>query len=213
MGVIVKKFVLGPLATNSYIVHDEQSQEAVCIDPADFSPALTDYLDSHGLTLEYIINTHAHADHAGGNYELKERTDAQLLVHKKEAPILEHIVEMGRMFGLHVHPSPAPDRFIKEGDIVTAGNLVLHVLDTPGHSPGSISLYADNVVFVGDLLFAGSVGRTDLPGGSWPALLDSIKNKILPLGDDTAVYNGHGPSTTVGRERLNNPFVRDGRVV
>jgi len=208
--MIVQEFVLGPLATNSYIVHDENSREAVCIDPADFSPALTDYLDGHDLSLEYIVNTHAHADHAGGNCELKERTGAQLLVHEKEVPILEHIVELGRMFGLRLRPSPAPDRFVKEGDTVTAGNLTLHVLDTPGHSPGSISLYADNVVFVGDLLFAGSVGRTDLPGGSWPALLESIKHKILPLGDDTVVYNGHGPSTTVGRERLHNPYLRDG---
>ncbi len=206
--MIVQQFSLGPLATNGYIAHDEDSGEAICIDPGEFSPELTAYLDSNNLSLKYIVNTHAHADHAGGNHELKERTGAKLLIHKSELPALDHLVEFGAMFGLHIPPSPAPDEFIKEGDTIEAGSLTLHVLDTPGHSAGSISLHIDNVVFVGDLLFAGSVGRTDLPGGSWPVLLESIRSKIFPLGDDTIVYNGHGPSTTVGRERRHNPFLK-----
>jgi len=209
--MIVQSFTLGPLATNGYIVHEEHSGEAICIDPADVSPELSAYLDSNNLALKYIVNTHAHADHAGGNFELKERTGAKLLVHKNELPALEHLVQLGAMFGLQVHPSPEPDKFIKGGDTIEVGSLGLHVLDTPGHSAGSISLHTDNVVFVGDLLFAGSVGRTDLPGGSWPALLESIRTKIFPLGDDTVVYNGHGPPTTVGRERQHNPFLRDER--
>ncbi len=206
----VQTFVLGPLATNGYIVHDDGSGEALCIDPADCSPELTEYLDSNELTLKYIVNTHAHADHAGGNRELKERTGAKLLIHENDKPMLDHIAEMGTMLGLRIQPSPEPDGFVKEGDTIAVGGVTLRVLETPGHSPGSISLHTDNVVFVGDLLFAGSVGRTDLPGGSWSRLLDSIRNKIFPLGDDTVVYNGHGPATTVGRERCHNPFLRDG---
>jgi len=207
--MIIQPFTLGPLATNGYIVHDEDSGEAVCIDPGEFSSELTAYLDNNNLSLKYIVNTHAHADHAGGNHELKECTGAKLLVHKNELPALDHLVEIGAMFGLDIHPSPEPDEFIKEGDTIEVGNLTLHVLDTPGHSAGSISLHIDNAVFVGDLLFAGSVGRTDLPGGSRPVLLESIRSKIFTLGDDTVVYNGHGPSTTVGRERRHNPFLKD----
>ncbi len=207
--MIVQPFTLGPLATNGYIVHDEDSGEAMCIDPAVCSPELIAYLDRNNLSLKYIVNTHAHADHAGGNHELKELTDAKLLVHKNELPTLQHLVQVGAMFGLQIHPSPDPDEFVKEGDTIEVGSLTLHVLDTPGHSAGSISLHIDNVVFVGDLLFAGSIGRTDLPGGSRPVLLESIRSRIFPLGDETVVYNGHGPSTTVGRERQHNPFLRD----
>jgi len=206
--MIIQRFILGPLASNGYILHGENSKEAVFIDPGDFSPEITDYLENNNITLKYIVNTHTHADHAGGNHELKTRTGANLLLHEKELPMLRHLSEMGVMFGMRIEASPEPDRFVKDGDTVAVDGLTLTVLDTPGHSAGSISLHTDNAVFVGDLLFAGSVGRTDLPGGSWPTLLKSIQTKIFPLGDDVVVYNGHGPSTTVGAERRHNPFLQ-----
>jgi hydroxyacylglutathione hydrolase len=209
----VEVFLVGPLATNCYIVWDEDTKEAMCIDPGHPSPDVIKCIDENGLSLKYIINSHAHADHAGGNKELKEHTGAELLIHPKEEVMLEHIVEFGKMFGIRISPSPPPDRFIQEGDTVTIGDHEFKVLDTPGHSPGSISLSTEGVVFVGDVLFAGSVGRTDLPGGSMPELLESIEKKIFQLGDDVVVYNGHGPSTTVGRERESNPFLQGGFVV
>jgi len=206
--LIIKRFMVGAIETNCYAVSCPDTRETVVVDPGDYDPSLASYLREEELTVKYIINTHSHFDHTGGNKKLKEATGAPLLIHRAEADVLPRIGQLALMFGLRVDASPRPDAFLAEGDEVTFGNVTLKVLETPGHSPGSITLYTDNVAFVGDTLFAGSIGRTDLPGGSYRTLIESINNKILPLGDDIIVYSGHGPETTVAHEKLYNPFLR-----
>ncbi|MEW5733727.1 MAG: MBL fold metallo-hydrolase, partial [Thermodesulfobacteriota bacterium] len=153
-----------------------------------------------------IVNTHGHFDHVGANREMKAATGAPLLIHEADAPMLGFLSQMARSFGMHMENSPPPDRTIAEGDVITFGNHSLRVLETPGHSQGSVSLVGENAVFVGDTLFAGSIGRTDFPGGSYPQLIASVTNKLFPLGDAVTVYTGHGPATTIGREKRTNPF-------
>lgn len=205
---MIKRFTVGAIETNCYVVSCPDSREAVVIDPGDYDPALAAYLEEQHLMVKYIINTHSHFDHTGGNKKLKEATGAPLLIHRAEAGMLPRINLLALMFGLKVDKSPPADGFLAEGDVVKFGNIGLNVLETPGHSPGSITLYADGVAFVGDTLFAGSIGRTDLPGGSYDRLIQSITEKIVPLGDETIVYCGHGPETTVGHEKRYNPFLR-----
>jgi len=206
--LVIKRFVVGAIETNCYVVSCPDSRESVVIDPGDYDPSLAAYLEEKGLSVKYIVNTHSHFDHTGGNKKLKDATGAPLLIHRAEAGMLPRINLLALMFGLKVDKSPPADGFLAEGDEVKFGNISLNVLETPGHSPGSISLYTDNVAFVGDTLFAGSIGRTDLPGGSYDRLIQSITEKIVPLGDDTVVYSGHGPETTVGHEKRYNPFLR-----
>lgn len=206
--MVIKRFMVGAIETNCYVVSCPDTREAVVIDPGDYDPSLAAYLEQQDLVVKYIINTHSHFDHTGGNKKVKDATGAPLLIHRAEAGMLPRINLLALMFGLKVDKSPQADGFLAEGDEVKFGNISLNVLETPGHSPGSITLYADNVAFVGDTLFAGSIGRTDLPGGSYDRLIQSITGKIVPLGDDTVVYSGHGPETTVGREKQYNPFLR-----
>jgi len=206
--LVIKRFMVGAIETNCYVVSCPDTREAVVIDPGDYDPSLAAYLEQQDLVVKYIINTHSHFDHTGGNKKVKDATGAPLLIHRAEAGMLPRINLLALMFGLKVDKSPQADGFLAEGDEVKFGNISLNVLETPGHSPGSITLYADNVAFVGDTLFAGSIGRTDLPGGSYDRLIQSITGKIVPLGDDTVVYSGHGPETTVGREKQYNPFLR-----
>jgi hydroxyacylglutathione hydrolase len=206
--LIIKEFVLGAIQTNCYVVSCPETREAVIIDPGDSSPSLERYMEEEQLLVKYIINTHSHFDHTGGNKKVKEFTGARLLIHQAEADVLPQIGTLASMFGLQVEDSPPADAFIAEGDEVTFGEVNLNVLETPGHSPGGVTLHTDNVAFVGDTIFAGSIGRTDLPGGSHSTLIKSIKEKILPLGDETVLYSGHGPETTVAQEKLHNPFLR-----
>jgi glyoxylase-like metal-dependent hydrolase (beta-lactamase superfamily II) len=204
----IKKFVLGAIETNCYIVSCPETREAVIIDPGDHSPSPERYIKEERLLVKCIINTHSHFDHTGGNRKLKEVTGAQLLIHRAEADVLLQTSTFALMFGLQVEDSPPADAFMAEGDEISFGQVTLNVLETPGHSPGSVTLHTDDVAFVGDAVFAGSIGRTDLPGGSHSTLIKSIKEKILPLGDDTVLYSGHGPETTVAQEKLHNPFLR-----
>jgi len=206
--LIIKEFVLGAIQTNCYVVSCPETREAVIIDPGDHSPSLEHYIEEEQILVKYVINTHSHFDHTGGNKKLKELTGAQLLIHQAEAGVLPQIATLASMFGLQVDDSPPADAFIAEGDEVTFGEVSLNVLETPGHSPGGVTLYADKVAFVGDTVFAGAIGRTDLPGGSHSTLIKSIKEKIFALGDDTILYSGHGPKTTVAQEKLHNPFLR-----
>ena len=203
----IQRFILGPIETNGYVVSCPETRECVIIDPGDYPGELESYLRDQTLTVKYIVNTHSHFDHTAGNKKLKDATGAPLLIHRAEADILPQINLLAMMFGLRVDPSPRADRFIAEGDEITFGTVTLKVLETPGHSPGSVSLYADKVAFVGDTLFAGSIGRTDFPGGSHRTLIQSIKKKLFPLGDNTIVYSGHGPETTIGYEKTHNPFL------
>ena len=206
--MIVKRFVVGPIETNCYVVTCPETRETVVIDPGGYDAPLAEYIEDQKLPVKYIINTHSHFDHTGGNKKIKEATGAPLLIHKTEARALSRTSALGLMFGMRIDKSPPADQFIAEGDEITVGTITLKVVETPGHSPGSVTLYTDKVAFVGDALFAGSIGRTDLPGGSHGRLIQSITEKILPLGDDTMVCSGHGPETTVGQEKLYNPFLR-----
>jgi len=163
-----------------------------------------------GISIKIIVNTHGHVDHIGANGEVKQRTGAPILIHEDDAPLLTSTPALYfRMFG--GKPSPPADRTIQDGEIITVGEVALQVLHTPGHSPGSVCLYADDMIFTGDTLFVGSVGRTDLPGGSWAQLHHSLTKKLAHLPDDTRVMPGHNygptPVSTLGYERRHNPFM------
>lgn len=192
-----------PFSENCYVL--KNNGEAIVIDPGEASTELFDALE--GCKVTAIVNTHTHMDHASGNAGVKEKTGADLVCHKDAAPMLEQLGQQGGMMGMTIEASPPPDRLVDEGDTISVGDEELKVLYCPGHAPGHIALKGDGFVIVGDVLFAGSIGRTDLPGGSYEVLLDSIKTKLLTLPDDTVVYSGHGPSTTIGTERAINPFL------
>jgi len=199
----------GPLMTNCYVIGDSESKLAAVVDPGGHVGAIRSELARRDLTCKWIINTHAHFDHVGGNQALKAATGAELLIHPAEAEMLTHLAAQGRLFGMPVEDSPPADRTIDEGDLLSVGSLTLKVHHTPGHSPGSISLVieGEDRILVGDLVFAGSIGRTDLPGGSFEVLLESVRNKIFIYPDRARLYPGHGPETSVGRERSTNPFL------
>lgn len=196
-------FQLTPFLTNGYVIKD--GGEALVIDPGEAAPRLLRSVSDSKVVL--IVNTHCHCDHAGGNAGVVKATGAPLAIHPDELPVLQTLVQQGIMFGVPFQASPDPDRYLNEGDTVTVGSVQLKVFHTPGHSPGHIILVGDGFAIVGDVLFAGSIGRTDLPGGSYAQLLHSIRTKLLPLPDDTVVYSGHGPETSIGMERATNPFL------
>lgn len=179
---------------------------AAVIDPGGDGPRIVRALQEDDLTALFIIDTHGHFDHTAANRYVKEMTGAELLIHRADAPMILQQSRSASIWGLQVEDSPPPDRFIDEGDVVIVGDITLEVLHTPGHTPGGVSLFTDDVVFVGDTLFAGSIGRTDFPGGNYDQLINSVRTKIFPLGDHVIVYPGHGPETTIGRERRYNPF-------
>ncbi len=206
--MIIKKLAVGPLMANCFIVACEKTKEAVVIDPGDETDRILWSLAELGLTVKYIINTHGHFDHVGGNKEMKEATGADILINSLDAPMLSQLSAAAASFGLSTDNSPPPDKALEDGDIISFGSITLKVIHTPGHSPGGIALYADGNLFVGDTLFAGSIGRSDLPGGDMHTLISSIKNKLFVLDDDVKVFPGHGPDTTIGQEKRTNPFVR-----
>jgi hydroxyacylglutathione hydrolase len=204
--MILKTLVVGPIQANCYLLGCERTREADVIDPGGDADKILITLANDKLRCLYIINTHGHFDHSAENKRLKEVTGAQLLIHRADAPMILNQRSNGRMWNLNVDNSPSPDRYLEEGEIITFGDISLRVLHTPGHSPGGISLVTDQVVFVGDTLFAGSIGRTDFPEGDSEGLIRNVREKIFTLGDDVVVYPGHGPKTTVGREKKTNPF-------
>ena len=208
--MILKTLVVGPIQANCFILGCERTKQAAVIDPGGDADRILAELAKSQLTCVTIINTHGHFDHSGDNKRLKDVTGAQLIIHRDDAPMITHQAKNGASWGMRVDDSPPPDRFVKEGDSITFGDISLKVLHTPGHSPGGISLVTDKIVFVGDTLFAGSIGRTDFPGGDYEGLLRNVRDKIFPLGDDVVIYPGHGPKTTVGRERRTNPFFAAG---
>jgi glyoxylase-like metal-dependent hydrolase (beta-lactamase superfamily II) len=203
--------MVGQLDTDCYILADDETREAVVIDPGDDVDEIMARLEADRLRLVAIVNTHGHFDHILANAELKRRTGAPVCVHRSDAVLLR-TPGFARAFGFADAEAVEPDRLLEEGDEVAFGRHRLKVIHTPGHSPGSISLLLEEggqrMLFVGDLLFYNGVGRTDLPGGSMDALLASVREKLFPLGDAAVVYPGHGPETTIGRERRHNPFLR-----
>ena len=205
--MIIETVVVGPLQVNCYLVGCEKSRQAAVIDPGDDVDKILAGLKKADLKPQYIINTHEHFDHVGANKRLHEATGAQILAHKASAGEITQISSRALLWGMRAEDSPPVDRELADGDLVEIGESVtLKVLATPGHSLGSISLVSAGVAFVGDLLFSGSIGRTDFPGGDYETLIKSVRDKIFPLGDDVILYSGHGPATTVGRERTTNPF-------
>lgn len=195
--------VMTPFSENCVIIKD--GDEAMVIDPGEANQQLFDTLE--GCKVALLVNTHSHIDHVGGNAEVKKRTGAELVCHEEAAPMLQSISQQGQMFGMNVPDSPPPDRFIKAGDTLSVGSVKLDIVDAPGHAPGHIALVGDGFIIGGDVLFAGSIGRTDLPGGNYEVLMNSIKTQFLTLPDETVVYSGHGPVTTIGTERQTNPFL------
>lgn len=204
--MLIQPMVVGPIQANCFILGCETTGEAVVIDPGDEAGRILSGLQKKNLQLKYIINTHGHFDHVGGNKALKDKTGAPILIHRDEAPMLAHLKESAAVWGMHIDNSPPPDRLLVDGDQVTFGEITLEVIHTPGHSPGGIALYTPKDLFVGDTLFAGSIGRTDFPGGDYDTLIASVRNRLFILDDDVRVFPGHGPDTTIGTERKYNPF-------
>ncbi len=206
--MIIEMMQLGPIGTNGYIIHDDATRRGAVIDPGGDAPRVLAALNQLGVTPEAIVATHAHFDHIGAVRELVEATKAPFLLYEAELPVLQVAAERAStLFGIHVPQPPPPDRLVRHGDILTLGGSRFRAVHTPGHSPGHMCLMGDGVAFVGDVIFQGGIGRSDLPGGDYDTLMRSIATHILPLPDDTLLYNGHGPATTVGQERRTNPFL------
>lgn len=204
----IHAMVVGSLATNCYVVYCEATRKAAVIDPGGSAEAITAFIRRENLDVDYIINTHGHADHVWANMKVKEATGAPILIHEADAGMLTSPQRNLSVFlGGNATCGPA-DQLLKEGDTIAFGAVELAVLHTPGHTPGGISLLAGPVLFSGDTLFAESVGRSDLPGGSHSQLIASIVDKLMPLDDKTRVLPGHGPETTIGWERTHNPFIQ-----
>ena len=217
--MILKMLQTGPLMVNCYIVGDEETREAGVFDPGGNAGEILEALAAENLTLACIVNTHAHWDHVGGNRELQEATGAPILVHADEAPSLQAVSSRAQVYGSQATDSEA-SRFLQEGDTLEIGSMAMDVVDLRGHSPGGLGFVFQGeievdgdrrrvtAVICGDALFAGSIGRTDFPGGDMELLLDNIRRKIFTLPDDALVLPGHGPVSTVGRERQTNPFLQ-----
>lgn len=206
--MILKTLVTGPFATNCYILGSESSREGMIIDPGDEAREILKSVEDLGLDIKVIVLTHGHLDHIGALKEVAEATGAEVAIHRSDAePLQGQYHSLGAMFGL-AYPVPSPpERLLEEGDTLDIGELRFSVLYTPGHTPGGICLLGEGVVFTGDTLFNSGIGRTDLPGGSYTELMNSIHDKLLALPDDTVVYPGHGPGSTIGAERRSNPFL------
>jgi hydroxyacylglutathione hydrolase len=206
--MIQKGLTVGLLEVNCYILGDEQTKEAVVIDPGGDEDEILEVLNYHKFQLKLIIDTHGHFDHVDANQPLKAATGAQIAIHEADAQMLVQPSAEAMFFTGNRHRASQADILLKENDVLTFGPYRLKVLHTPGHTPGGISLVLEDhtYVYVGDLLFAGSIGRTDFPGGSYEALINAVRTKIFPLGDNYTVYPGHGPVTTVAQERQYNPF-------
>ncbi len=206
--MIINNIVVGPLEVNCYILGCEDTKEAAIIDPGDNADEIIKAVEKAGIKPVYIINTHAHFDHIGGVKTVQDHFKIDFLLHEEDLFLVDNASAQARAFGLDPIPKPDVNKFVNNGDKISLGNKVIDVIHTPGHSPGCVCYLIDNNVFVGDTLFAGSIGRSDLPGGSHETLINSIKEKLFPLGDSTIVYPGHGPSTTIEEEKKHNPFLK-----
>ena len=207
--MILKTLVVGPFASNCYIVGSESSKQGIIIDPGAEAKLILRTVNDLGLTIHLILITHAHIDHIGALAPVKEGTGAKFAIHEAEAAAgLGMFSRMiSSMSGGSFSQPPKPDRLLKDEDNIDIDGLSFTVLHTPGHSPGGVSLYGQGILFSGDTLFNHGIGRTDFPGCSYEQIMDSIQNKLITLPEDTIVYPGHGPATTIGEEKRGNPFL------
>jgi glyoxylase-like metal-dependent hydrolase (beta-lactamase superfamily II) len=208
----LQRFTYGPFAENSYLIVGRSGRKAALVDPGLDSEPLLDVLQEQGLALEWIINTHGHLDHVAANAFFKTHTAARLILHPADEPLLQRLVDQGRLYGFELQASPAPDEYFDEARPFGFDELEFEVIHTPGHSPGGVCLRWGMNMIVGDTLFNGSIGRTDLAGGSFDELRVSIRDKLFRLPGDTICHPGHGPETTLAAERRSNPFVGDAAV-
>lgn len=199
----------GPLGNNVYVWWDDDSRECMLIDPGIDSDGIADDIDANKFILKYIINTHCHFDHTYNNRFFKDKYPSSLLLmHRADEHMLHQQTAMATMFDFDAASSPDPDAYISEGGVLHLGKHQFEILELPGHSPGSVGILHGKDIVLGDVIFAGSVGRTDLPGGDMNILVASIKEKLFKLPPDTKIYPGHGPSTTIRREKHTNPFLK-----
>ena len=204
--MILRKMELGDFGSNCYLVGDEDTKEGMIIDPGDDGSSIMKQVKALGLSIKIIVLTHSHIDHVGGLADVKKATGAVIAIHENEAPFL---LKQPRLmeFMPPTPPSPPADRLLKDGDMIKVGKLKFKVLHTPGHTSGGICLLGDGIVFTGDTLFNFSIGRADFPGSDYDQEMQSIRSKLMTLPDETKVYPGHGPATTIGTERKGNPFI------
>ena len=207
--MILKSLAVGPFATNCYIVGSESSNRGIVIDPGAEAKLILNTVKDSGLTIPLVVVTHVHLDHIGALVPVLEETGAKFAIHEVDAKAGLGVFSrmLSSVTGGSFSQPPTPDKLLKDGDTIDIDDLHFTVLHTPGHTPGGISLYGHGVVFSGDSLFNYGIGRTDFPGCSHEQLIDSIQNKLMTLPDETVVYPGHGPSTTIGTERQTNPFL------
>jgi hydroxyacylglutathione hydrolase len=211
--MIVESQAVGPFFKNGFVVGCEETREAVLIDPGDEVAALLTFAQQQRLAIRHILLTHAHVDHVTGVAAAKKALGVPVYLHRDDLFLYEHAREAGALYGLQVEPQPPIDVFYAPGQIIAFGGYEVRWHHTPGHCPGGVCLQigpkgvAGKELFVGDTLFAGSIGRTDLPGGDYQVLMASIQHVLFPLGDDAIVHPGHGPDTTIGQERRTNPFL------
>ncbi len=199
--------IVGPLETNCYLVSCPETMECAIIDPGAEPEAIFRLIAEKSLKPKVILNTHGHIDHIGANKDIKEKFDIPLYIHSDDSSMLKSVLQFEMGIFLGAKESPPADHFFEDGEEIDIGKSSLKVIHTPGHSPGSVSFLGDGFLLSGDTLFNGGVGRTDLPGGSWQELVDSIKNKILTMPEEMIVLPGHGPHTSVGQEKRSNPFI------
>jgi hydroxyacylglutathione hydrolase len=214
--MILETQAVGPFFKNGFIVGCETTREAVLIDPGDEIAGLLAFVERERLAVKHILLTHAHVDHVTGVAAAKRALGVQVFLHRDDLSLYERAEQSGAMFGLNVEPQPPIDVFYTAGQVIAFGEYEARPHHTPGHCPGGVCLQigrqgtAGKDLFVGDTLFAGAIGRTDLPGGDYQTLIASIRNVLFPFGDDAIVYPGHGPRTTIGEERRTNPFLKSG---
>jgi glyoxylase-like metal-dependent hydrolase (beta-lactamase superfamily II) len=208
MTMIIDVMAVGPLSVNCLVLGCDETREGVVVDPGGDVERIVEAVRRHDLAIRYVINTHGHFDHVGGNRQAVAIFGAPLLIHQADAPMLDRVADVGRMYGIQCENSPPADGFLVDGMEIEFGTCRMKVLHTPGHTPGGCCLYLaqENKVITGDTLFADSIGRTDLPGGSHDQLLESIRGKLFTLPDDVVAYPGHGTETSIGHEKRHNPY-------
>ncbi|RMH73822.1 MAG: MBL fold metallo-hydrolase [Gemmatimonadetes bacterium] len=207
--MILETFVVTPFQENTYLVASESTRNAIIIDPGGDADMLIRAIEAGNYHVQRIINTHGHIDHVGAVQALKDRFDVPFCLHRADQFLLDHLPQIAEMYGIPISGVPEIDHYLNPGENITLDEIEFEVRFTPGHSPGSVSLVTNqNIVFSGDALFAGSIGRTDLPGGDHATLITSIQTQLLSLPDEFQVYSGHGPVTTIGQERRFNPFLQ-----